>query len=181
MTEHDLIVNINVPIEPTSIPLRLRHLREEVGLSLNELSTILGLARSYLSRLESGERLNPSLEVLEKLCAFYGLNRDWLIEGTGRMLATLDPKQATERFVKSLAPTVSAGSEEDLRKHKLMAEIRLRLAQVKDTDKDMWAIYRQQIMDALDNYASFCLSQQTQTRSVSSPKTASKRPKSKRA
>ncbi|OCA87509.1 hypothetical protein A8F94_06475 [Bacillus sp. FJAT-27225] len=46
---------------------RIRQLREEKGISLNKLSEITGISKSYLSFLERGIQKNPSIYILEKL------------------------------------------------------------------------------------------------------------------
>ena len=50
---------------------RLKELREERSLSMYRLSQLSGVTQSYISRIESGDRM-PTVDVLEKLCA--GLN-----------------------------------------------------------------------------------------------------------
>jgi transcriptional regulator with XRE-family HTH domain len=44
--------------------VRLRGVRERIGLSLTELSERTGLTRAAISRLENGWNLNPTLETL---------------------------------------------------------------------------------------------------------------------
>ena len=59
---------------------RIRHLRANVGLTQEKLAWESGLAsKSYLSRIESGERL-PTIEVLDKLARRLNVEtRDLLI------------------------------------------------------------------------------------------------------
>ena len=45
----------------------LRTLRKEMGLTQEELSEKARVERSYLAKLESGAKVNPSLEVLKRL------------------------------------------------------------------------------------------------------------------
>jgi len=51
-------------IELRALMVRLRHLRERMGLSLTDLSERTGLTRAAISRLENGWNLNPTLETL---------------------------------------------------------------------------------------------------------------------
>jgi transcriptional regulator with XRE-family HTH domain len=45
----------------------LRAKREEAGLSIRELARLAGANYAYLSRLESGERSEPSAELLQRI------------------------------------------------------------------------------------------------------------------
>ena len=72
--------NRQLPILST-LADRLRSLREDAAITLGELREFTGMTPSYLYRLERDERANPSLANLEKLCAVYGVTRDWLLAG----------------------------------------------------------------------------------------------------
>lgn len=58
---------------------RLKELREFRGLSLSELATRSGVAKSYLSNMERDKMKNPSLEVLTKIAAVLELTPQDLI------------------------------------------------------------------------------------------------------
>lgn len=45
----------------------IRHLRTQKNMSLDELSYITTLSKAYISRLEKGERSNPTIYVINKL------------------------------------------------------------------------------------------------------------------
>lgn len=45
----------------------IRHLRTQKNMSLDELSDITTLSKAYISRLEKGERSNPTIYVINKL------------------------------------------------------------------------------------------------------------------
>ena len=51
----------------TPIRLRLRELREAKGLSQAALARASGVSRTLINRIESDERPNVTIEVLEKL------------------------------------------------------------------------------------------------------------------
>jgi DNA-binding XRE family transcriptional regulator len=51
-------------IELRALMVRLREIRERMGLSLTELSERTELTRAAISRLENGWNLNPTLETL---------------------------------------------------------------------------------------------------------------------
>jgi len=46
---------------------KIRQLRKQYNLSMNELAKLAGVGQSTLSYIESGKR-QPSLEVLERIC-----------------------------------------------------------------------------------------------------------------
>lgn len=52
--------------------VELRNARMQAGLSLNDIGERTGLDRSYLSRLETGVRENPSLETLNRIAHAVG-------------------------------------------------------------------------------------------------------------
>lgn len=54
-----------------NIAMRIRQLRQEKGLSTNNLSTNAGLSQSYVRKLENNE-CNPTVEALSLLCDALG-------------------------------------------------------------------------------------------------------------
>ena len=46
---------------------QIEYCRKQRGMSLEELSEKTGLSKAYLSRLENGGRINPSLIILERI------------------------------------------------------------------------------------------------------------------
>ncbi|MCM2676079.1 helix-turn-helix domain-containing protein [Alkalicoccobacillus plakortidis] len=46
---------------------RIRSLRKERGMTLNQLSDCSGVSKSYLSYVERGIQKNPSIDILSKL------------------------------------------------------------------------------------------------------------------
>lgn len=52
--------------------LRLKAAREEKGLSLDDLPELTGTDRSALSKLETGQPVNPTLETLERYAKALG-------------------------------------------------------------------------------------------------------------
>ena len=46
---------------------KIRVIRKEKGITLDELSRLAGISSGYLCHLEKGSRCNPSLEVMEKI------------------------------------------------------------------------------------------------------------------
>jgi XRE family transcriptional regulator of biofilm formation len=52
---------------------RVKQLRFEKGLSINELAERAGVAKSYLSSIERDIQSNPSIQFLEKISAVLGV------------------------------------------------------------------------------------------------------------
>jgi XRE family transcriptional regulator, master regulator for biofilm formation len=46
---------------------RIKHLREQKGLTINELSFLSNVSKSYISSIERGLQKNPSIKVLKKI------------------------------------------------------------------------------------------------------------------
>jgi DNA-binding XRE family transcriptional regulator len=60
-------------IELRALAVRLRELREGMGLSLTDLSEQTGMTRAAISRLENGWNLNPTLETLFRYAEALGV------------------------------------------------------------------------------------------------------------
>ncbi len=63
----------------STIGEKLRKLRQEKGLSLDELATITQSSKSYLWELEKGTK-NPSAEKLSELAKYFGVTLDYLMK-----------------------------------------------------------------------------------------------------
>ena len=57
---------------------RLRALRKERGLTLQQLAKHFNMSHSTLSKYETGNR-KPDIEMLKKLSEYYGVSIDYLI------------------------------------------------------------------------------------------------------
>lgn len=58
---------------------QLKAARERKGLSLADLSEMTGMDRSAISKLESGQRPNPTLETLLRYAEAVGKQLDWTL------------------------------------------------------------------------------------------------------
>lgn len=58
--------------------IRIKAIREELGLSQIKVSADTGIHQSYLSKYENGA-LEPSLEQLGILANYYQVSIDWLL------------------------------------------------------------------------------------------------------
>ncbi|WHY12589.1 helix-turn-helix domain-containing protein [Peribacillus frigoritolerans] len=61
------------------IGYRVKSLREEREMSISELSTKSGVAKSYISSLERNLQTNPTILVLEKIASVFSINVDVLL------------------------------------------------------------------------------------------------------
>jgi transcriptional regulator with XRE-family HTH domain len=59
-------------------PKKLRLLREQHGLSHEQLARQLGIAKSYISHLENGKR-KPGTEISIKIATYFGITVDALV------------------------------------------------------------------------------------------------------
>jgi transcriptional regulator with XRE-family HTH domain len=66
----------------------LKHLRQSKGYSLQEMAGLCNVTPSYLNRLESGHRKNPSINILEDIAVALGTGVDTFLgtkfDSTGR-------------------------------------------------------------------------------------------------
>lgn len=58
--------------------IRVKAIREELGLSQVKVSADTGIHQSYLSKYENGS-LEPNLEQLGQLANYYEVSIDWLL------------------------------------------------------------------------------------------------------
>ncbi len=143
---------------------RLQEMREDAGLSQNALASILGLAVSTISRLESGELSNPTLDTIDRVCAFFGVTRSWFLDGKNPRFAEESPEAAWARYDLALAEKLGTDEQREKRQEKLLAEIAVRLTQIPHNDKPVWNVLRQQIIEAIDAHAAFCLEHSAELR-----------------
>ena len=60
--------------------MRIKDLRAANKLSQQRLALMVGVERSYLAKLEKGER-NPSIDVIEKIAKGFGLSLSEFFRG----------------------------------------------------------------------------------------------------
>lgn len=60
---------------------RIQQQRKSKGLSLIKLSKLSGVSKTYLSEIESGQKSNPSADVLLKIATALGVSLPYLIQG----------------------------------------------------------------------------------------------------
>lgn len=64
-----------------NIGKRIKLLRKEEGISLQELSDFSGITKSYLWEIERRENSNPTIRVIVELCNYFCVSADYLIFG----------------------------------------------------------------------------------------------------
>jgi len=79
-----------------SLGRRLRELREQTGISQNDLADQIDVERSYISQIESGRR-NPSIDVQKKLAQVLGTTLDDLLSAAGHRVQSPRPRARTSQ------------------------------------------------------------------------------------
>jgi transcriptional regulator with XRE-family HTH domain len=74
-----ILSDISGGIKALNIPSRLKYIRKAKGLTQKQLASQAGISFSMLSKIESGERDNPSLETLQKIVAVLDMTLDDLL------------------------------------------------------------------------------------------------------
>ena len=74
---------------------KIKHLRNEKGLSLEQLAQITDSSKSYLWELENRDQANPSLEKINKLAVALDVTAEFLVSSPE---ASPDNKVADEAF-----------------------------------------------------------------------------------
>ena len=63
-----------------AIGARIRFLREQNGLTQVTFANMVNVERTYLSKIESGER-NPSIDMLERIAGGFDMSLSEFLEG----------------------------------------------------------------------------------------------------
>ncbi len=59
---------------------KIKALREKLGMSIYDIAESTGLAPSYVSNLERGEKTNPSLKTMQKISLVFNKNVEEVFE-----------------------------------------------------------------------------------------------------
>ena len=79
-------------VDKAGIPSRIKTVRKKMQMTQDEFAKVLGCSKSQLTSVELG-RVNPSNLWLANLSESVGINKNWLLSGTGEMIID---KRATE-------------------------------------------------------------------------------------
>lgn len=67
-----------------SVNTRVKMLRSHLNISQNDLAKKTGVTSVTIYQIENGQS-NPSAKTIEKIIQNTGVNREWLLHGTGEM------------------------------------------------------------------------------------------------
>lgn len=67
---------------------RVKLIRKDLGMTLEQFGECLGVQRSAISKIERGER-NLTDQMVKSICREYRVNYDYLIYGDGEMFGAL--------------------------------------------------------------------------------------------
>lgn len=95
---------------------RIRQIRTDNKLSMEEFSRRIGVTRSSISKIESGEN-NPSEQTIILICREFGINEEWLRTGKGRKEVLQE-----ERFAVNIGKLQRADNETIMRWVNAIAE-----------------------------------------------------------
>ena len=98
---------------------RIKAVRKSAGLTQIDFGRRLQITGSSVSTMESGKS-NPSRQTLAMICAEFGVSEDWLISGTGDMLAPVSAEEQISDFVSDILT-----SRPDIRRRVISALARL--------------------------------------------------------
>jgi len=79
--------------------IRLKKLRDELGLTQKELAEKLGFSQSYIAEIEKGKK-EPSRKLLLQLKSLYAINVEWFLFGEGPMFKS--EEQALQARIQEL-------------------------------------------------------------------------------
>ena len=72
------------PPDRDGVPLRIKAVRKEQGISQGDLAREIGCSKSQISAVEQGVA-NASNDLLKRIAARFSVNYRWLLSGTGSM------------------------------------------------------------------------------------------------
>ena len=77
---------------------RIKEIRKVRGLKQSELADACGVKAATVTSWETGTR-NPSESVLLAICRVYGINEEWLRDGSGEMFTQITRDEQIEEFI----------------------------------------------------------------------------------
>ena len=81
--------------------LRLKRIRTENKLTQEEFGRKIGIGKTSISKLESGEN-NPSEQTIKLICSEFNVNEHWLRTGEGSPTRQLSPTEEVEALVRKI-------------------------------------------------------------------------------
>ena len=86
---------------------RIREIRKSLGLTLEKFGEPLGVKKSAISGIETGNR-NLTDQMIKAVCLQYNVNEDWLRNGTGEMFN--QPSDEVAYYVEDLLEYSGTGN-----------------------------------------------------------------------
>ena len=80
---------------------RFKKIRSENKLTQEEFGRTIGIGKTSVSKLESGEN-NPSERTIKLICSEFNVNEHWLRTGEGSLTNPLSPPEEVEFLVREL-------------------------------------------------------------------------------
>ena len=109
---------------------RIRELRKFLGLTGEKFGEKLGVTRTAISNLESGNR-NLTNQMINSICIAFSVSEKWLRTGEGEMFEPISEKELRERILNE-----SANPEKDPKRSAFIKAI------VELTDSELDAVYK---------------------------------------
>lgn len=81
---------------------RIQAIRKELGLTMDEFGSRLGVGRSAISHIEKGNR-NLSDQMSRSICREFGVNEIWLQTGDGEMFAPMTDEDLIAKIVNQMS------------------------------------------------------------------------------
>lgn len=78
---------------------RIRHLREQQGISQATFASMISMDRGYFGRVENGT-CNPTLDKLENIADGLGVSLSFLMSGIGETPGPRAPRSSREYYYK---------------------------------------------------------------------------------
>lgn len=80
---------------------RIKQLRKTLNLTMEEFGKRLGVTRTAISNIESGNR-NVTEQMFKSVCREFKVTEDWLRTGEGEMFVSLPEEDAFAAYVEDL-------------------------------------------------------------------------------
>ena len=80
---------------------RIRELRKELGLTLEKFGEKIGVTKSTISNIESGNR-NATEHMVKSICREFNVSEEWLRTGQGEMFIKLDKEDELMQWAGSV-------------------------------------------------------------------------------
>jgi transcriptional regulator with XRE-family HTH domain len=124
---------------------RIKLIREDKKMGLNETAELAGISGSYLSTIENGIKKNPSMKTLSKIAAALEVSVDEFFKD-GQIETNKEEEQMKNDKESDFKPTLSVKEQEklDAEAEKMLAELRISFSQnkghLKDADYEMLSV-----------------------------------------